>query len=350
MTDLTNQYTPRTMVSAMRQTPRPSTFLYDLLGLGSNVQRHNTQYIELDKVFGDQLIAGYVNRQGQPHVVGRAGYDNVIHVAPYLKERFVITDEDTEVRDPGTTIYDGIADLDMQVMRGLNQLRDRFTRVDELQAAQALQAGTITVLGEDVDYTVNFGQDAGHLVTLTLADRWTESTATILDDLTDWAQLIDDKGAPGPAWLVGDPVAMRLMLNDTDVRALLDNRRVEVGEINPRLIREQRATFLGTLRYIGLDIDLYSYQGYYETTDGSTVTQTRYMNAGTVVMGSSNAYVRKHFAKISNLKAQPLGFFADQFPLVIEPLDGSSRIIQLESAPMIGLHQPNAFVRAKVTS
>lgn len=352
MTDLTNQYTPRTMVDAMRQVARPTTFLYEKLGLMSSarIKRHNTKYIELDKVFGNQLVAGYVNRHGPAHVVGKLGYSNVIHVSPYLKEKYVFTSEDTEVRDPGMTIYDGIANIDAAVMNALNVLRDRFIRVDELQIAQALQTGKITVSGDGVSFEIDFGQDAGHLITLSGTARWTESTSDKLTQIGTWCSLIEDKGAPTPTWMIGEKSAIQNLISDTNVKAFLDNRAIEIGSIRPQYLSAQRATYVGTLTYIGYSLDLYTYQGLYETTDGSTVTTNRYMTTSNIILGSDNADVRKHYCKIENLKAKDLGFRADMFPLMVEMEDGSAAYVQLESAPMVGLHQPNAFVCVTTTS
>ncbi len=348
MADLTNQYTPRTMIAAMRQTPRPTSFLQEMTGINRRVQTHKTKYIEIDKVFGDQLIATYTARQGQPKVLGKKGYDNHIHFAPYLKERYALTDEDTEIRDAGTTIYDGIGDIDAQMMKGLNVLRDRFGRVDEQQIATAINTGKIAVSGDGVSYEIDFDQNADHLVTLTGTALWDNAASDPRQNLIDWNQLIDDKGAPGASWLIGDVTSIKAFIDHADIKDKLDNRRIKMGEINPAVLRQQRATYYGNWTDAGVNVDIYTYQGYYETTDGSTVTQVRYMPAGTVFMGSADADVRKHYAKISNVKARSLGFQAQQFPLVIEPEDGSSISIQLESAPMVGFHQPNAFVRAKV--
>lgn len=349
MTDLTNQYTPRSMIAAMIQKPRPTSFLQDMTGVNNNIQRHNTKVIEIDKVFGNQLVAGYVARHGKANALGKRGYENHFHVAPYLKEMFSLTDEDTEVRDPGTTIYDGIGSFMPKLGKGLDELRDRFRLVDEVQLADAMNTGTITIQGEGVDYVIDFDQAAAHLVTLTSTDLWSDTTnSDPSENLREWAELIDDKGAPNPEWVIGDTTAMRAFTRHPKVTGALDLRRVENGGLNYSLLRQQRATYIGRWVDIGVDVELYSYNGYYETSDGSTITQNRFMPAGTVFMGSSMGDMRKHFAKISNVKARDLNFFADQFPLIIEPDDGSSISVQLESSPMIGMHQPNAFVRAKV--
>lgn len=343
-----NQTTPRTMIEAMRQAPRPTTLLQDLTGVNSRIRRHNTKYIEIDKVFGDQLIATYVARNGKAKPLGKKGYENHIHLAPYLKTIFTMTDEDTEVRDPGTTVYDGIGSFTPKLAEGLNVMRDRFMRVDEQQLATALNTGAIAVSGEGVSYTISFDQDAGHLITLTGTDVWTNAASTPAANLRTWSQLPIRKGAPSPSWMVGDVDAIVAFAEHADITGKLDNRRIEQGQIDPEQLELQNATYYGTWKDAGVFLDLYTYQGFYETTDGSTVTKVNYMPAGTVFLGSRNADVRKHYCKISNTKARDLNFFADEFPLMIEPDDGSSISVQLESSRMIGLHQPNAFVRAKV--
>lgn len=350
MTDLTNQYTPRMMAAAMRQYPRPTNFLMSMIGVNNNIIRTNKKYIELDKVFGNHVVAGFTDRQGEPHVVGKGSFENRIHVAPYYKERVTFTPSDVDTRDAGTTIYEDQSNqIDRMVARGLNELQDRLDRAEELQTAEALQTGQINVSGKDVNYTIDFGMKAGHIITLAGADRWTEATPPdMLGQMSDWAQLIEDTGAPSPEWVIGERSAMDNLIKNTNILAYLDNRRVERGEIDIRLIRGQRATYLGTLRNVGLDVDLYAYQGMYSKMDAGTLTNYRYMNTAQIIMGSSLSDVRKYYTKIENLKAG--GFMADRFPHIYQEADGSAEHLQVESGPMVGLHQPDAFVTVITTS
>jgi len=163
MSDPTIQITPREMVEAMRQNPRPSTFLRDLFV--RREQYSNKTIIEIDKVNGSQIIANFVARSGGPNVVGKAGYETLLHAAPYLYEKIPYGPDDLDVRGAGMTVYDDpSAALNERVAEWLMDLDDRFTRNEEKQIADAILTGEISVSGKGVNYTVDFDQKAAHIL------------------------------------------------------------------------------------------------------------------------------------------------------------------------------------------
>jgi hypothetical protein len=340
MDDLVAQYTPKEMVRMMTQVPLPTNFLSAMLINERNIT--NKTIIEIDKVLGNQVVAGYVNRQGGPNVVGKAGYDTLLHVAPYIYEQLPYKPSDVDVRGADSTVYDNpAAYLATRVEAWLTDLENRFIRAEERQLAEALQTGKVEVDGKDVKYTIDFQQKATHLIDISVSAPWT-GAADKLAQIEGWCQQIDDTGAPGAGIMIGDSKSMNLLINDTAILALLDNKRVERGEINFELLREQRATFLGTLRGIGMNIDLYSYQGMYQTVNGATLTTHRYMNDNTIILTSRQMDTRFHYAKIENFKTGD--FMGQRFPNRWESEDGKNRYITMESSPLVGLHQPDAVI------
>jgi len=344
MTDPTIQFTPREMLAAMVQYPRPTSFLSQMFVKQRN--ETNKTHIEIDKVIGNQVVAGYVARQGGPNIVGKDGFKTLMHVAPYMYEQIPIKPSDLDIRAAGSTVYaDPTAFYAQRYNQWLGQLEDRFLRAEEKQVAEALLTGKVVVEGKGVAYEIDFDQDGTHIKDLSATYPWS-TTGNSLDQLQDWSAEIEDTGAPGPDVLIGDPLSMRALIDDDEVQALMDNRRIERGEINPRLIREQRATYLGNLRGVGFDLDLYSYQGKYDEMATGTAVSTPYMTPKWVILGSTAADVRFHYAKIENFKTGD--FIGRRFPNNWESRDGKNRYLTMESSPLVGLHQTNAFIVAKV--
>lgn len=338
------QYTPREMLQMMEQYPLPTNFLSSMFVKDRN--ETNKTVLEIDKLFGGQLVAGFTSRQGGPNIVGKAGGDTHIHIAPYIYEQVPYTPSDVDVRQAGTTVYDNSAQyLGQRVERWLSDLENRFNRNEEMQIAEALQTGQVHVQGKDVDYLVDYDMKAGHLITLAGADMW-DGTPDKLAQLEAWAEMIEDTGAPGPDVLVGERKAMNMLINDDDIKDMIDNRRIDRGEINVRLIRGQRATYLGTLRGAGLDIDLYSYQGMYETIEAGVKTTHRYMNDYTVILASTQQDFRFHYGKIENFETGD--FIGQRFPNRWQTRDGKRRYLTMESSPLAGFHQPDAVVTVVV--
>lgn len=342
-TDPVAQYETREMLGYMRQTPRPTTFLADMLV--KRRQNHRTKYLEIDQIFGNREIATYTNRNGGPHVVGKNGYNTLIHVAPYIYEQFEYKPSDVDLRAPGGTVYDMTDPVAALVGEWLDELDRRIVGREEQQLAEALQTGKVTVSGDDCAWEVDLKQAAGNLITLTGTSRWTEaSTRDIDQNLIDWCQLPVVVGAPRPNVAIMDVKAMQLLKSDSAILASLDNRRRENGALNPKVLDEQNATYEGYLTGTGYNLDLYTYQGSF-AIDGSA---DNYLDDYRVLLLNSNMDTRFHYGKIENFNAP--NFMGSRFPNRWETPDGKQRFLTMESSPLAGLHQPNAVVSAVVTA
>lgn len=345
MADPISQYQIREMLELMAQRPRPTTFLRSLTV--KTEKTHKTKYLEIDQIFGGQQVAGYVSRQGGPNPVGKAGYESIIHLVPYLYDEIAYTPSDVDIRPAGQTVYTQPVDpAASMVAQWLADLEDRFIRAEERQVAQALTTGKITVSGKDVEYEVDFNQAGANIKTLTGADSWDETTATILDDLRDWSQQMLDNGAPAPDVLVCDVKAGALLKTNADVLEILDVRNVNTGDFTPKQLRGMRATYEGRLAGSGFDLSIYTYQGMYQAMNGSVLTNYRYMPDNTVLLLSTEMDARMHYGKIENFLAEQ--FEAKRFPNRYENPNGKQRFVSLESGPMFGLHQPDCVIAVTV--
>jgi hypothetical protein len=332
------------MLDAFKLAPRPTSFLQDQL-ITDPVKTHDTAYLEIDKVFEGESIASYSARDGGPDVVGKDGYDTLLHVAPYMYDEMTMTPKDADTRLPGNTIYEGSsgANVDVRTGENLNLMRDRFKRREEQQIAEGLRTGKIEVDGRGVKYTIDFKMPAAHKITLTAGDVWGSTTEDKLAQLEDWSELIQDAGAATPSRLYMAMNVARLLVKDTNIRALLDNRRIEQGQIDFRQLEQQRATYFGTLAGIGLNVELYAYQGSYKPDGGS---RTRYIPDDYLIMTSPNVKVVKHYSKIENFKAG--GFVGEVFPNMWMEESGKRKHMSLESGPLIELREPEGVVAVKV--
>jgi hypothetical protein len=342
-----DNYTPREMLAAIKQAPAPTNFLR-----GMFVKRqteHPTSFIEIDVEKGGQEVAAFVSATGPAELIKSAGFTNNVHAIPYTYQEKAFTAADVETRLPGETVYGGMspkARLDERVGMWLQELRDRNARNIEWQLATAMQTGKVTVDGKGVSYEVNYQMSSSNLITNTAGDVWGSGTEDKIGQLEAMAQLPQNAGAPGLTVIVMGTEAARLWLADANVLKYLDNKRVEMGGINPMVLANQRATFLGDFRRIGLNVMIYSYEAKYRHPTTGVVTP--YIGANNIVMGSTAARVEEHYGMIKNLKHG--SFVGKEFPdMYIDP-NGRAGHMTLESAPLIGFHQPDAFVRLTVKS
>ena len=334
------QYDTRTMLRAMEIAPPPTTFLQNLLVKSS--ERHDTEIIEVDVERAGQKTAAYVSRLGTGEAVGKDNYTTNIHLIPYTCQFTTFTAADLNERVPGETIYQGtpVSRANRRVGKALQKFRNRLVRTKELQLAQALMAGTQTIAGKDfVTYTVDYQRDA----TLTGAartgtSRWGESAETIVADIRAGQKAMLVPGVDGgyaDVMLLGVTAADNFHDSD-EIKGLMDVRRLDNGQLNPVLVADQHAAYIGNLKLPGVSLDVWSYAGQYVDSTG---TDQYYFNENGMALINTEMRVETHYSMISNFKSG--NFVGEEFPLYWISENGKNATVQLESGPLVATHSPN---------
>lgn len=323
------QYTSRQMLAAMKQQVKPDSFLRGkLVNMPDNLS--DTKYIEVDDEVVAQGISGYNTRTGEAVEVAKDGYSTYLHVAPYVDEQITLTPADADTRSPGSTIYDGGAAsrFATQVNGSLGNLGDRLDRLEEKQVSSVIQTGVISVsnAATGVSYEVDFGLPAANKSTLSGTGVWGGSATDITGNLQTWAKVLSNNGYVATD-LIMDQDAANLLLADTAIKAFLDNRRIQMGSIDVKLIAGQRANYIGTLMLPGLTIDLWSYFGGYRT---DATTFVNYMTQYRAVMIGSGFGIQPSYGKIENLKSS---FVGRRFPNMWQDNRGKYQYVGMESSP-----------------
>ena len=346
---ISSQYTVREMLAALKYAAPKNTFLLDRLV--KNIKTHTTKYVEIDVEKAGRTIAAYVSRVGDPEVVSKPGYDSKIHVLPYTKQRMVLTEEDLETRLPGDTIYDVGSPSERRdelVGKWLAELDKRIVRREELQLAQAITTGKAEIEGNDVSYEINYGRDAGNEVALVGTAKWGGATADIPQDFKNAGLQLTKPGVDG-----GSPNAVYLGIDaskyfideattsDTKLKNMMDMRRLESGQINLEVLREQDVTYIGTFRDVGIDVEVFSYYARYVDENGA---EQYYIDPDDAIFINESLRVDQHYSKISNLKSS---FVGRRFPSSWIADDGSAEYMQLESGPLVAPHQIDSTYRLK---
>lgn len=345
----------RTMLEAVEQMKRPGRFLRDTFFPG--FRQFDTEAVDVDIVKGKRRLAPYVSPLAEGKVVERIGFSTNTIKPGYVKPKMATSAGDLLKRQPGEVLYQGGLGIEgraqQQLGKDLAELLDMIDRREEWNAAQALNAGavTMTVIGESGDQavSVNFQMDAAHKITLTGTDLWSVSTGDPLGDLATWARLIRKDSGMSPTDVVMGGDACEAFLNHTDVKEKMDLRQVDVGAIKPEALPEG-VTYVGRLKLPSLQVDVWTYDEWY--IDESTGTETSMVPANKVWMGSRRAQNSKLYAVIQDMEAIEGGIAAavQRFPKSWVTKDPSVRWLMIQSAPLMALNQPDAFVSAQVLS
>lgn len=286
MANEVNIYTPRYLAEVVRQAPPVHTFFRDTFF--TNIQTFPTERVDIDLVKGDRRMAAFVHPRVGGKVLAANGYATESYKPPLINPYDVTTAEQLMTRLPGEDLYSGMTPAQraaQKLVEEYSRLNDATTRREEWMAVQAIITGQIPIVGEGVNEIIDFGFT--NKVTLTGTARWGQSAAKILDNLGDWTDTVLTGGFANVDWVIMGKTARRLFLADEDVQKKMDNRRYNMGEINPRDLP-------GGVKYYGHltdpNLDIYGYGEVYldDWTDPENPATKPLVPDNAVVLISSN--------------------------------------------------------------
>ena len=350
-------FATRTMLPPVMQLKRPLTFLLDTFFKGT--KQFNTAFVDIDIYSRHRKMAAFVSPLMEGKVMNRLGKTTNTFTPPYIKPKRPTTVGDLLVAQPGEGVYSPGVTQEQRalslLMQDIMDLDDAITRREEWMAASALTTGSINVVGDGVNANVNFGQNTAHQVTLTGAALWTAtSTANPIKNFTTWANQCRQDSGVNPDTVVMGSAAAAAFIAWISVPAnatggQLSSMKLTLGQIQPTQLAEG-VTFLGTLMAPSINVDLYQYDEWY--FDEVSQTELPMIPANMVVLGSTRAANNKLYGAIQNVNAvAEMGqgsFSVPRFPSSWTTNDPSVRWLMLESASLVALNQPDAFVNAVV--
>jgi len=335
-------YDTRTMLAAIEQMQRPKTFLLDTFFKG--FEQFATKYVDIDIIKGKRRLAPFVSPRMAGKVVEKLGYSTSSYTPPYIKPKMVSTAQELLSRAAGEIVYQGgqspLERAASQVGSELAELDEMITRREEWMAAQALNAGTINVVGDGVDDVIDFQMPADHKVTLTGTALWTDSDSDPLKALRAWRRkIIQDSGVSPNVAVFGASVIDAFLGNAKVVNAL-DTRRVDLGQIDPQVLPDG-ATYYGHIKDVALDV--YGYDEWYLDDDGD---EQPMVAADKILLGSDRTRNARLYGMIQDLDAEG-AYAVPRYPKSWTTKDPSTRFVMLQSAALVALLQPDAFMSIK---
>lgn len=333
----------RTMLEAVEQMPPARRFLQDTFF--SRVHTFGTKTVDIDIVKGQRKMAPFVHPRLPGNLSLRDGYRTDTYAPPYIQPKRETTAELIFKRAAGDNPYATRTPMERageQLGKDLAELDNEIARREEWMAAQALSTGQIRVVGEGVDDTINFLMSDTHKITLA-SGKWGTADAKPLENLRTWKRLIakDSGRTANVAVLSGE--ALDAFYSSPKLLEQLNTRRVDMGMIKPQELPDG-VTYLGYLNDPG--IDLYSYDEWYLDNEGN---EKPMVAAGGLILGSTATRNAMLYGAIQDVEAAESGLVeVRRFPKSWVTKEPSARWLKLQSAPLAGLLEPDAFVFAKV--
>ena len=241
----------------------------------------------------------------------------------------------------GHTPYDPLVNpVEQAIAEDMDAHRDDIDRMIEIMCAQATVDGKIE-LYDMIDgvatptYTVDFKRPATHSITLDAADYWTAETSYILDQVEEWDLLIqEDTGGLASTDLILGKHAWTAFFRHPDVFQVLDNRRVDIGAITPRVGAKFKGYWNG--------LNIWVSNGTYKDISG---TIKHFLDPDCVVLLARDAESVIEYAQPIDIDCTgPTQYFSKQFKQ-----DDPSGIFTLaESRPLPITRHIGWTVKAKV--
>lgn len=340
-------FTTTVLNRVVSHLPQPSSFLLDFFF--PDIQTEDNEEIHFDIDKSKPRLAPFVSPLVSGKVVADDGFETKSFRPAYVKDKRRFNPDQPLKRRIGETIGGSLTPTNRReaaLNRSLNNQLQNLTRTEEVMAAQALTTGRIVVQGENYPTTVvNFQREAELTQVLTGATRWGETGVDVLNDVEDWADLVQGHSGAAGNKVVMEPMAWRIFRTNPRVEKLLDVRRGTNTNITvDPMVRGQgndRARFVGTIG----DFDFWVYNDVY--VDPITGLSRKLLPDYTVIMGSQNLLEgTRCYGVIQDEKAnyRASRFFTKSW---LEE-DPAVRWLLMQSAPLVVPYRPNASFCATV--
>lgn len=324
---------------------RPQTAL--LAAFFPSVETSDTADIKFDVANKKRRIAPFVSPLREGRLVADEGYVTKTFTPAYVKDKRNFDPDKALKRMAGETIGGNMAPVNREqanlAIATADQL-DMLMRRKEVMASEVLRTGKATISGDGYPtVVVDFGRNTGHTVTLSGGDRWGQSGVSPLEDIEDWGLTILQNSGAMVQDVIMDVKAWRLFRADAKVEKYLDTRALSRDEAG---VSYAQFASLG-LGYKG-SIGEYRFWVYSDWYVDDNDTEQSILPDYTVIMASPDVDGVQHQGAIQDLDAglQPLEFFSKSWTVQ----DPSSRILLMQSAPLVVPYRPDATFCATVNS
>lgn len=345
-------YDPRVLDQIVRVMPASGGFFRDTF-FKRRVPVTGTK-VDVDFYKGKRRIAPFVNPKSAAKVVEKIGYKTNTFETPLLKPKDVTTIEDISVRLPGENLYGGFT-RDERALALLTdklaEFNDSIIRREEWMASQAMLTGKIPVIGEGVNYTIDFGFTNKEV--LTGAALWSSDTSDPLKDIDRWVLACQKNGyhTPNVCLMSADThnSFMQRLIKLNYLNQYSGN--VELATIKPNQLSENVIYGGKILKY---NMDIYIYNEWYidDWTDPANPSENAIVPNGTCLLGSTNAKTAIYYGEITLTdESSGTGFksiLAERAPQSWIEEDPAARYLAMHSRPLTAPQEVDSWYVATV--
>lgn len=341
-------YSPQTMLRAIERMAPVNTFFKSTFF--KTEVTFPTETVQADFTKGNRRIAPFVHPKIGGKTVENEGYTTNTFTPPLVAPDTITDVDDLMKRMAGEPLYGGMTPAEraaIKLGKDLAKLDEMITRREEWMCAQALITGKIPVIGEGLNYEIDFQFTNKEVLSGT--DVWSNEASNPIANLEEWYRQVQIKGLVNPDICVMASDVVEAFTNHPKVKEQLDVKNYNLAVIQPKQL-PNGVTYVGTIHKLGLDI--YQYNEWYldDFTDPTKKETKPLVPDGTVLLLSTRANYSMMYAVIVLLDDND-EFYSVEAPRV--PYSWTEkkpprRFLQIQSKPLPVPHEVDSWFVAKV--
>ena len=351
-------YKTSTMLAAVELLPPQHTFLRDrYFPFNRESDLFPTEEVLVEYREGNKKMAPAVLPRKGGITIEREGYKTNRYVPPYIAPQRPLTIDDLNRKGFGENLFSDRTPQQREAEilgQDLLEFDNMISAREEYIAAQAMLNNGYVLkhyadkygAGEYEEWVIRFYEGQSNPGAYTPDADWDAEGGDIFGDLGAMIRLLTSKGLPATDLIVAPDVA-DVLLNNEKVKDFLNNRRMNLGNIDPKMLPAGAAS-LGTINVQGRNIEIFTYDETYE--DETTGENTPYIPAGTVIL-TAPASGRSLYGAVTQLEQSDDRFhtyMGRRVPKYLAKSDRDIREIKVTSRPLLIPRAATPWISAKV--
>jgi len=330
------------LIRSAEQLVPPKTFLRDrYFPTNPTTDIFATDDVLMEFREGAKRLAPFVVPRKGGVTILRDGYTMERYTPPNIAPKRPLTLDDLNKRGFGEALFTQLTPEQRQaalIYKDMQELDEMITRREEAMAAELLLTNKL-IMKHHADDAAKYDEmviqyySGSNPNLATLNVKWNASSGNIdiLADLAALCRKITAHGLPVSDLICSPEVADVIIRND-DIEKFLDNRRYELGSVNPREL-PAGAALICVLNVRGRYINVISYDETYTNDSGDDV---QYITPGWAILAAP-AVGRMLYGAVTQVEQEDGEFHTRtgrRIPKFVSDPTGNTRELYLSSRPL----------------
>ncbi|MDO5574430.1 MAG: major capsid protein [bacterium] len=354
-----NIYQTQTMMAALQLLPPKPTFLRDRYFPTTPNDIFVTEDVLVEyKDEAQRILAPCVVPYKGGIAVARDGYKTERYTPANVAPERVLTIVNLQKKQFGETLFSQKTPAMREaalLAQDMIDLNDMIDAREEYMAAQTLLNNGYTMkhyadkYGGDSyeEFKMQFYDEQTNPAVYVPSKNWSISSTSMIQDMAAMARQLKRRGLAASDLVVASDVA-DVMINNVYIQKLLDNRRLNIVNINPTQL-PNGATSIGVINVNGTMIELISYDAQYQ--DESKVTRDM-IPSGKIVLTAPGCG-RTLYGAVTQIEQSDGEFHtyaSNRVPHVITDAKNSIKTLTQNAKPLTVPNFKNCAISATVLS